>query len=100
MLPSGRLKLTTKTFFDRIAAHDHHDRNSRGRSLGRKCRLLAATGGDQGYGPRDQIGRHCRQSIVLSVRPTIFDLNVAALDVAGIAQRFAECRKSRLPCFR
>jgi len=34
----------------------------------------------------NQISRQGRASIVLAFRPTIFDRNVLALDVAGFAQ--------------
>src|SRR5262249_16230324 len=38
----------------------------------------------------DQIGRQWRQSIVLTVRPPIFDRHVAAFDITGFAQALVE----------
>ena len=43
--------------------------------------------------PPDQIGRHRRQLIVISV------LDVLTLDVAGIGQCFAESREIRFAAF-
>jgi hypothetical protein len=42
----------------------------------------------------NQISGHCRQSIVLTVSPTIFDRHIAAVVIAGFAQALAE-RTSR-----
>ena len=37
-----------------------------------------------------QFGRHGRQPFVLAVRPAVFDRDVPALDIAGLAQTLAE----------
>jgi len=55
--------------------------------------------GDQCHVPPDQIRRHRRQPIIVSVRPAIFDLDVVTLDVAGIGQCVAERREIRFTSF-
>jgi len=88
-----------KTFLDGIAGHDHHGGNSRGCRLGGKRRWIATAGSDQCHVPPDQIRRHRRQPIIVSVRPAIFDLDVVTLDVAGIGQCVAERREIRFTSF-
>ena len=78
---------------DRIAAGLEHDRNRRGRRLGREAGSGAAGGGDHGNRPADQFGGQRRQPIVLALRPAVFDRDVLALGIAGFAQAFAECRQ-------
>jgi len=46
--------------------------------------------GDDRDRPADQFGRQRRQAIVLLLRPTIFDRDIASLDVAGFAQAMEE----------
>ena len=50
----------------------------------------AAARDDHGHLTADQIGRQCRQSIILTLRPAIFDRHILALDIAGFAQALAE----------
>jgi len=38
----------------------------------------------------DQIGGHCRELIELPLRPTKFDRDILAFDIAGLAQALAE----------
>jgi hypothetical protein len=82
-----------EALLDRIAARDHDDRNLRGYSFCGQRRRFAAHGGDHRHLASHEICCHGRQSIVLSVSPTIFDLNVAVFHVAGPAQCFAKDRK-------
>ena len=83
---------------DRVAAHFEDDRNGRGRRLCRKRRRSAGRG-NHGHLTMNQIGRHCRQPIVLVFRPAVFDRDVLALDVTGFAQPFDGMRRqlSRIP---
>ena len=78
-----------KSKLDRVAAGQEDDRNRRGRRLGRQRRRSAARG-NHGHLTTNQIGRQRRQSIVLALRPAIFDRHVPALDIAGFAQALAE----------
>ena len=82
-LPPGRLRLATRPSFDRIAAGREHDRNRRGRGLGRKRRADRTGCDDHGHLAAHQLGRQRRQPIVLTFRPAEFDRDVLALDVAG-----------------
>ena len=45
---------------------------------------------NHGHLTTNQIGRQSRQSIVLALRPAVFDRHVPALDIAGFAQALAE----------
>ena len=74
----------------RIVAGDEHDRYRRSRGLGSDRRGGCAESGKNGYLPPNQVGCERRQLIELSVRPAIFDLNVLALDVAGLIQALEE----------
>ena len=57
---------------------------------------LAASGGrlppldDHRHLTADQIGRQRRKPLDLALRPSEFDRHVAAFDIAGFAQPFAE----------
>jgi hypothetical protein len=45
-----------------------------------------AGGYDRGYAAADEIGRERRQPIILIFRPTVFNLNVPAHNIAGVLQ--------------
>src|SRR5262249_7818218 len=52
-------------------------------------------GNDYSYPLADQISRKCRQLIILSVRPAVFDRNVFSLDITSIQQSlFYRCYNS------
>ena len=89
-LPPGRFRLATSPSCDRVAADREDDRNRRGRRLCRQCRRSTADGDDHAHLTADQIGRQRRQSIVLALRPAIFDRHILALDIAGFFQALAE----------
>src|SRR3984893_2825246 len=74
---------------DRIGPDIENDRNRSRRRLGRQCRSFGRRG-NHAHLTTNQIGRQFRQSIVLVVRPAIFDGHVFALDMAGLAQALAE----------
>jgi hypothetical protein len=79
-----------KSKFDRIARYVEDDRNRRGRRLGRECRGRATAGEHYGHLAAHQIGRQRGQSIILPIRPTVFDRDVVALDIADLAQAAKE----------
>ena len=60
---------------DRIGAHHEHDWNGRRRLLRRERRRQCAREND-GYLPAYQLGGECRQSLVVTLRPTEFDRDV------------------------
>ena len=68
----------------RIGGTAEDDRNRRGRCLGRDRRRGAGRG-DHGHLSAHQIGRQCRQPIVVTFGPTIFDRHILAFDVSGFA---------------
>src|SRR5262245_31268269 len=66
-----------------------YDGNSSGRRLSNKGRRRS--GGDEHcHLTAHQVSRQRRQSIIVAVRPAIFDCDIAALDVAAFTQAFAE----------
>ena len=69
---------------DRVAARFEDDRNGRGRRLRRKRRRSGRCG-NHGHPTMNQISHHCRQPISSTLRPTVFDRHVLAIDVAGFA---------------
>src|SRR5262249_57763449 len=71
---------------NRIVGHAKHDRNARGRSFRRQGRCGASASDDQGDLAADQLGRHRRQPIVLTLGEAIFDSCVAPHDVAASAR--------------
>ena len=83
-------RLATSPSPDRINAGDEDDRNGRGGSFGREHPKDVTGLGDYGDLLMDQIGRQCRQPIVLLIRPAIFDGDIPTLDKARFAQTLAE----------
>jgi hypothetical protein len=73
------------TIGDRVDSAREDNRNRRGRRLRGQCRSTRRRE-DHGRLTANEIGRQCRQSIVLAVRPAVFDGYVPALDKAGFAQ--------------
>ena len=47
--------------------------------------------GDDGDPQAYEIGRQFRQAIIMVVRPSVFDSDVAAFNITGFVQAFAEC---------
>ena len=39
------------------------------------------------------VGRQCRQSVILALRPAVFDRHVAAIDVTGFTEPFEKSRQ-------
>src|SRR5215813_7276092 len=66
-----------------------HDRNRRGRSLGSECGRGAGLG-NHSDPPADKISGQGRQSIVMFLRPAVFDRDILPLDIAGFLKTFTE----------
>ena len=77
-----------------IAADRKYNRYRPGRRLQRQRRRRGG-GNNQIYLAANQIGRQCRQPVILFVSPDIFDSDVLAVDIAGLAQRLAKHRQHR-----
>jgi hypothetical protein len=75
-----------KSKLDRVAAGEKDDRNRDGRRLSRQCRRKSIDGRNHSHLTVNQIGRKSRQSIVLTLCPSIFDCDILPLDVAGFSQ--------------
>ena len=83
---------------DRVFGEDEHDGDRRGCRLGRERRSVGACD-DYGDLPANQLGRQCRQSIVLTLGPAVFDRNVLALDIAGLLEalvKYAQTVRERV----
>jgi hypothetical protein len=74
---------------DRIKAGDKDDGNRRGRSFGRE-RGGRAERGDHRHIAPDQIGSHGGKPIKLTLRPAIFNGDVAAFEITRLAEAAAE----------
>jgi hypothetical protein len=74
---------------DWVGRHREDDRNRRGCRFGRH-RRRRATRDNHGHLTANQIGRQCRQSVVLVVRPEVFGRHVPALDIAGFGKALVE----------
>src|SRR5262245_49157728 len=84
-LPPGRLRLATSPSWTGVGGHFENDRNGCIRCLCRK-RRLSARRSYHGHLTMDQISHHRRQLISSTLRPAVFDRDVAANDVTGFAQ--------------
>ena len=78
---------------DRIVAGHEHDRNRRGRRLGRECCRGSPPATITATLAANQIGRQRRQPIKSILCPAVFDRNVLTFDIAGFIQASAECRQ-------
>ena len=75
---------------DRVPAIDEDDGNGCRRRFGGKRRCIGVSN-DYEDPAANQIIRQYRQSIILLLRPAVFDHQIAALDIAGLAQAPVEC---------
>ena len=75
-----------KTKFDWIVSDTEHDRDGRGGLFGRKRRGGATRHCDHIHSAADQIGGQSRQSIIMTVRRSIFQHYVLAFHVAGFGK--------------
>src|SRR5262249_50283952 len=87
---SGSAEAGDKTSFDWVGSEVEHDWNRGGRLPRRQRRRSATSRDNHARLTTDQFGRQRRQSIVLALRPAIFDGQVSALDIAGFTQPIAE----------
>jgi hypothetical protein len=71
--------------FYRVGASNEDNGNRRGRRLGCERRGGAGWRDDDCHSTADQIGGQFRQSIVVILRPSVFDSHVLAVVVAGFA---------------
>jgi hypothetical protein len=83
----------------RIAAGGEDNGDCRGCRLDRK--VSGVIGDDHGHLTTNQLICHRRQSVVLPVRPAVFDRDVLGLDIAGFLQALTERgRHGRVPVRR
>src|SRR5215472_5705357 len=80
---------------DRVGSPHEHDRNRRGRRLGRQGRWVATYCNNDGDVLAHKIGGEPRQSIVLPLCPTIVDGDVLTLDNACFIETLADDRNER-----
>ena len=75
---------------DRITDAGEDDRDRRGSAFRRQCRREAAAGHDHVDLAAGEVCGQCGQPIIVSLRPAVFDRDVMALDIAGVAKTLAE----------
>ena len=80
--PPGRLRLPTRPIYWVGALHKN-DRDRLGRRFGCKRTICAFQYNDHGYLTANQFGDQCRQPIVSTLCPPVFDLDVTTLDVTS-----------------
>ena len=91
ILPPGRLRLVTRPSLHRVSA-------DRLKTIGMVVVAALAASAEGCHRDRsrplggDEVGRQRRQSIVLALRPTIFDRHVLSLDIAGFVETLPEGR--------
>ena len=86
-LPPGRARLA-EAHLHRIGRSREDDRNGRNRLFDRQ--RARRIGDDRRHSTADQFKRDDRHAIELSLRPTIFDRYILALDVPGFLQALPE----------
>src|ERR1700737_2408384 len=75
---------------DWVAGAFEDDRNCRGRRLCRKCRRSSGRG-NHGHLAMNQVRGQSGNSIVMFLRPAVFDRDVLTFDVARFIEPLAEC---------
>jgi hypothetical protein len=85
---------------DRVGADPEDDRNCAGCCLCGECRRTSIDRGYHRYLAANEIGGQLRQSIVLAIRPPIFDTHVPSLDIAGFLETLAERAQQVRMCLR
>src|SRR5262249_21874791 len=88
-IPARPAEAGDQTIFDRVTARREDDRNCGRRRFGREYRGKR-TCEHHSHLTANQIGRKLWQSIVLILRPTLFDRHVLALDKSGFLEALAE----------
>jgi hypothetical protein len=87
---AGAAKAGDEAERDRVAPCHKDDRYGRGRGLRSECRRSARDCDNHGHFAANEIGQQRWKSIVLILRPAVFDSYVLALDIAGFAQALME----------
>jgi hypothetical protein len=83
---------------DRVTGRLEDDRNGSGRTFG--CEGCGRAGRcDHAYPSAHQIGHQSRKSIVVPLRPMVFDRDVLALDVTSFAYALPKCGPEVLVLF-
>ena len=93
-LPSGWLRLLTKSRRDRIEPRFENDRNDFGCRFRCQCRGTAAGDGEHRDVATNQLGRERRQSAEIAVRPPILDDDITAFVESRFAQALTEGRQA------
>src|SRR5262249_40241340 len=83
------------TGFHWVVPCDEHNRDRRSSGLGDCRRGASSDQNDQTYTAIDQLNCLLRKAVILSLRPTVFDCDVATLDVAGLLEALLNCRYKR-----
>ena len=85
---------------DRIAADIEDNWDRLGRRLEDERRRRASWYSDDAHLSVDQVRRKRRQTVVVPVRPAVFDRDIAALDKPGLGEALMERRHAMRPQLR
>ena len=86
------IQITDEAELDRVGAGFKDDRNGGGRGLGCNRRGGACCSNHRDL-TGNQICHHRRQTVILTLRPAIFDRHIVALNIACFAQTFEKGRQ-------
>src|SRR5262245_25081713 len=91
-VPAWTVERRHSTGFHWVVPCDEHDRDRRSSGLGGCCRGASSDQNDHTYTAIDQLDCLLRKAVILSLCPTVFDSDVATLDVAGLLEALLNCR--------
>src|SRR2546425_10910938 len=86
----GSAQACNKSNLDGVDRYPEDDRNCCSRGLCRECRRSASGCRNHGHLTVNQFSRKRWQPIVVTLCPTIFDLDVLALDITSLLQPLPE----------
>jgi hypothetical protein len=89
-IAAGAIEARDEPRRDRIAATFKNNRDLGGRRLGSERRCGAARSKDDSNPLTDEISGQCRQSVIVTVGPAIFNRHVPPVDIAALAQSLPE----------
>ena len=92
-LPPGRLRLETRPSLTASPPIENTIGMVAVAGFGGKWRRRALDRNDHGHPAANQVGRQCWQSVEATLRPAVFDRDVAALDIAGFVEASPDARQ-------
>src|SRR5262245_44970159 len=85
-VPTRSIEICDETKLDRVSAEIEDNGNGGCRRLRGHCRRGTADRNDHCNAAADQVGRQCRQPIILTVGPAVFHRHILVLDITDFLQ--------------